>query len=378
LDQGSGTVAQIGEPKGFYRFVGDKRYELTNHLGNVLSVISDRSLVGANSSLTPDVLSYSDYYPFGMLVPNPEKIASKYRYGFNGKENDNEIMGEGNFEDYGMRSYNPRIGRFFNVDPLAKSYPELTPYQFASDSPIQNIDLDGLEGSWAGYLNGVPREQQDNVIKGIRQGHKKGAITFVTTGAIILDAVYTRGFFMKTLTGAGLLESMNESERGYEAQAKGNYGEAHRRFRNAGEANKIVILGLAAEGAVFGVGKIATTVKNWKVKLIDSNIVNAEFKDAGYAGPYKENVSLGVITTPEEITNLVRLSGPNNVRGAWVTTAKEIEGLSPAQLKDKFSLKYEPTLVTPISIEAKSTIRVGEASAVEKFGTNGGGYQIEV
>ncbi|MEM0578753.1 thrombospondin type 3 repeat-containing protein, partial [Flavobacterium polysaccharolyticum] len=65
LDQGAGAVAQIGEPKGFYRFVGDKRYELSNHLGNVLSVISDRSLVGANNTLTPDVLSYSDYYPFG-------------------------------------------------------------------------------------------------------------------------------------------------------------------------------------------------------------------------------------------------------------------------------------------------------------------------
>jgi hypothetical protein len=54
-------------------------------------------------------------------------------------------MGEGNFQDYGMRMYNPRIGRFFTVDPLTKSYPELTPYQFASNTPIQAIDLDGEE-----------------------------------------------------------------------------------------------------------------------------------------------------------------------------------------------------------------------------------------
>ena len=54
-------------------------------------------------------------------------------------------MGEGNFEDYGMRMYNPRIGRFFNIDPLAESYPELTPYQFASNTPLQAVDLDGLE-----------------------------------------------------------------------------------------------------------------------------------------------------------------------------------------------------------------------------------------
>ena len=54
-------------------------------------------------------------------------------------------MGEGNFQDYGMRMYNPRIGRFFNVDPLTKDYAELTPYQFASNMPISAIDLDGLE-----------------------------------------------------------------------------------------------------------------------------------------------------------------------------------------------------------------------------------------
>jgi RHS repeat-associated protein len=80
-----------------------------------------------------------------MLVPNRHKATDGYRYGFNGKENDNEVMGEGNFQDYGMRMYNPRISRFFNVDPLTKQYPELTPYQFASNTPIQAIDMDGLE-----------------------------------------------------------------------------------------------------------------------------------------------------------------------------------------------------------------------------------------
>jgi hypothetical protein len=44
-----------------------------------------------------------------------------------------------------MRIYDTRLGRFLTVDPLTKSYPELTPYQFASNTPIQGIDLDGLE-----------------------------------------------------------------------------------------------------------------------------------------------------------------------------------------------------------------------------------------
>ena len=69
-----------------------------------------------------------------------------YRYGFNGKYKDNEISGNGNQYDYGFRIYNPRLGKFLSVDPLTKSYPELTPYQYASNTPIQAIDIDGLEG----------------------------------------------------------------------------------------------------------------------------------------------------------------------------------------------------------------------------------------
>ena len=68
-----------------------------------------------------------------------------YRYGFNGKENDNEVKGEGNQQDYGMRIYDGRLGRFLSVDPLASSYPWYTPYQFAGNIPITFIDRDGLE-----------------------------------------------------------------------------------------------------------------------------------------------------------------------------------------------------------------------------------------
>jgi hypothetical protein len=44
-----------------------------------------------------------------------------------------------------MRIYDPRVGRFLSTDPITKSYPQLTPYQFASNTPIQAIDIDGLE-----------------------------------------------------------------------------------------------------------------------------------------------------------------------------------------------------------------------------------------
>ncbi|MBQ4821407.1 RHS repeat protein, partial [Aquimarina sp. MMG016] len=54
----------------FANQVGDKRYELSNHLGNVLSVVTDRKLLSTDNSgtFTPDVLAFNDYYPFGMLL----------------------------------------------------------------------------------------------------------------------------------------------------------------------------------------------------------------------------------------------------------------------------------------------------------------------
>ena len=54
-------------------------------------------------------------------------------------------MGEGDLEDYGMRMYNPRVGRFLSIDPLTKQFSSLTPYQFSGNNPIAMIDLDGLE-----------------------------------------------------------------------------------------------------------------------------------------------------------------------------------------------------------------------------------------
>jgi len=81
-----------------------------------------------------------------MQMPNRSYSASgSYRYGFNGKESDSELSGSGNQYDYGFRIYNPRIGRFLSVDPLYKSYPWYTPYQFAGNRPVWAIDLDGLE-----------------------------------------------------------------------------------------------------------------------------------------------------------------------------------------------------------------------------------------
>lgn len=144
LAQGKGENAIPGTPVTAYRFVGDKQYELSNHLGNVLSVITDRSLLTGNIFM-PDVLSYSDYYPFGMQVPTRHGQSDSYRYGFQGQEKDDEIKGEGNSINFKYRMHDPRIGRFFAVDPLSAKFAWNSPYAFSENRVMDGIELEGAE-----------------------------------------------------------------------------------------------------------------------------------------------------------------------------------------------------------------------------------------
>jgi RHS repeat-associated protein len=101
---------------------------------------------GKADSYTADVISSHMYYAFGMTMPGRSYNSPDYKYGFNGKEKDVEGMGGGESTyDYGFRIYNPAIGRFLSVDPLANIYVYNSPYAYAENSPVAFIDLDGLE-----------------------------------------------------------------------------------------------------------------------------------------------------------------------------------------------------------------------------------------
>lgn len=139
--------------------IGNKSYELTNHLGNVMAAISDKRLQHSSDGTNidyfdADVQSAQEYYAFGAIIKGTAYNApgSGYRYGFNGKENDNEVKKDqdgnnltGGQQDYGMRIYDGRLGKFLSVDPLSEHYPWYTPYSFGGNSPVKFIDLDGKE-----------------------------------------------------------------------------------------------------------------------------------------------------------------------------------------------------------------------------------------
>ena len=94
-------------------------------------------------------LSNYSYYPYGMLMPRrywPGNDVSNgsYRFGFNGKEKDDEMKGSaGNSYDFGARIYDPRIGGFLSIDPYSKKFAGESNYSYAGNNPIYFIERDG-------------------------------------------------------------------------------------------------------------------------------------------------------------------------------------------------------------------------------------------
>jgi RHS repeat-associated protein len=133
----------------FSHHLGARKYELVNHLGNVLAAVSDAPIkVDTNNDHLrdynlPTLLSSQDYYPFGSLMR--ERSFGAYRYGFQGQEKDDELKGEENSINYRFRIHDPRLGRFFAIDPLASKYPHNSPYAFSENRAIDGVELEGLE-----------------------------------------------------------------------------------------------------------------------------------------------------------------------------------------------------------------------------------------
>ena len=114
-------------------------YNYTDHLGNVrLSYQKE-----ANGSLK--VLEENNYYPFGLKhsgYNNTNLANANYKYKYNGKELQTDL--DINLYDYGARNYDPAIGRWFNIDPLAEKSRRFSPYTYALNNPVYFIDPDGM------------------------------------------------------------------------------------------------------------------------------------------------------------------------------------------------------------------------------------------
>ena len=136
-------------------------FNYTDHLGNIHV---SYALDPAENVLK--ILEENHYYPFGLkhngysatqqmlstgpvyqtpitIVPVTNPTDVTYNYKYNGKELQDEL-GLGVY-DYGARNYDPALGRWMNIDPLAEKSRRFSPYTYALDNPVYFIDPDGMQ-----------------------------------------------------------------------------------------------------------------------------------------------------------------------------------------------------------------------------------------
>jgi len=114
------------------------------------TTITDRKIATFDSNwnitgYTADITSANDYFPFGSEMPGRSYNSGEYRYGFQGQEKDDEVKGSGNSINYKYRIHDPRLGRFFSIDPLFREYPWNSTYAFSENRVIDALELEGLE-----------------------------------------------------------------------------------------------------------------------------------------------------------------------------------------------------------------------------------------
>ncbi|WP_430906181.1 DUF6443 domain-containing protein [Maribacter sp. 2-571] len=133
----------VSVANGNYEYV----YNYTDHLGNVRLSYTDADGDGEIDA-SSEIISEKNYYPFGLehkgynnnvlSLGNP--VAKKYMFG--GKEYQDEL--DLKWYDISARNYDPALGRWMNIDPLAEMMRRHSPYNYAFDNPVYFIDPDGM------------------------------------------------------------------------------------------------------------------------------------------------------------------------------------------------------------------------------------------
>ena len=220
------------------------------------------------------MVSFSDYYPFGMLLPNRHGNSADYRYGFQGQEMDNEVKGEGNSVNFKFRMHDPRVGRFLSLDPLAKSYAWNSPYSFAMNMVTEYRELEGAEIETkmklriANYQAPKIQTTTDHYLKVVNDTEKKaiasipeGVIDGVsfTLSSVVSSAIGGLSYgYGKEIHGNGYKYMINIPTVGFSWESKyGFYLEENKGINSPQESLRIV------EGVttLIGVGELLSLTK---------------------------------------------------------------------------------------------------------------------
>ena len=130
----NGALKRLLVDGGYVTFNGTTpkyHFYIQDHLGNN-RVVADE---GGN------IEQINHYYPYGGLMADISTNSDAQPYKYNGKELDR--MHGLDLYDYGARHYDAAIGRWPTMDALAEKNPEVSPYVYCHNNPVNNIDPDG-------------------------------------------------------------------------------------------------------------------------------------------------------------------------------------------------------------------------------------------
>jgi RHS repeat-associated protein len=141
LNHAEGYIEPDGS--GGYDYI----YQCKDHLGNIRLSFADDN--GDGSVATSEIREENNYYPFGLKHMGYKGVVNgrNHKYGYGGKEEQDEL--DLAWLDITARNYDPALGRWMNLDPLAEMMRRHSPYNYAFDNPIYFTDPDGMapEGS---------------------------------------------------------------------------------------------------------------------------------------------------------------------------------------------------------------------------------------
>jgi len=110
-------------------------YFIKDHLGNVRSVIT------TNPYYSNSIILITDYYPFGLELQEINASDNLQLYNSKELQTDAKLW----WYDYGARFYDPVLGRWHSVDPMAETSRRWSPYTYCMNNPIRFIDPDGMK-----------------------------------------------------------------------------------------------------------------------------------------------------------------------------------------------------------------------------------------
>ncbi|WP_338813105.1 RHS repeat-associated core domain-containing protein [Bernardetia sp. Wsw4-3y2] len=108
------------------------------------AVYFDALEINITERIRPLIVQEHHYYPFGMGMKGLEK-ENDLAYQFNGMIEREKAFGLELYET-ANRGYDPQIGRFWQVEPLADLFVGINVYQFGYNNPVSYNDPSGLEG----------------------------------------------------------------------------------------------------------------------------------------------------------------------------------------------------------------------------------------